>query len=49
MNKNEIHSTRLQHHHVAAYMFASMLVVGMTLNALGASAETNLLQNPGFE
>ena len=49
MKTNEMQSTRLQHHQVAACLLASMLVVGMTLNALGASAETNLLQNPGFE
>jgi hypothetical protein len=51
MKTNETQFTRLQHHQVAACILASMLVVGMTLNAPCAGAETglNLLQNPGFE
>ena len=49
MIPTETHSIKRQRRKAAACLLSVMLATGTLLSALGAGAETNLLQNAGFE
>ena len=49
MIRTETQSTKRQHRRVTACILSFILAAGVLPSALGASAETNLLQNAGFE
>jgi hypothetical protein len=49
MTRIKVEFTNRQHRRNAARLLASLLIAGLLPGALSASAETNLLQNAGFE
>ena len=49
MTRTKARSTRRQHCRVTTWILSSLLATCAVLNVLCASAEPNLLQNPGFE